>query len=120
MPSAYPSFEFRDFVIGQSIRLGDDGDKVDFGMKPAHKLNIERLQPIGHRRYEHIYGVNERHLRVPSWLDEVQTSMDAIIRDFLPVDAVFLLQIRVKPGFNVLDNGFPAVTKYICVRGDGE
>jgi hypothetical protein len=37
--------------------------------------------------------------------------MDAIVRDFLPVDAVFLLQIRVKPGFNVLDNGFPAVTK---------
>jgi hypothetical protein len=45
--------------------------------------------------------------------------MDAIIRDFLPVDAVFLLQIRVKPGFNVLYNGFPAVAKYICVRGGG-
>ncbi len=45
MSSAYPGFEFRDFIIGQSIRLGDDGYKVDFGVKPTHKLNIEGLQP---------------------------------------------------------------------------
>lgn len=65
---------------------------------------------------EHICRVNERHLRVSSWLDEVQTSMDAVIHNLLPVDAVFLLQIRIKPGFNVLDDGFPTVTKYIRVR----
>ena len=41
------------------------------------------------------------------WLDEVQASMDAIIHDLLPVDAVFLLQIRVKPSFDVLNDGFP-------------
>ena len=28
-----------------------------------------------------------------SWLNEVQTSMDAVIHDLLSVDAVFLLQI---------------------------
>jgi hypothetical protein len=48
---------------------------------------------------------------VTGWLDEVQARMDAIIHEFLPVDAVFLLQIRVKPGFNVLNNGFPAKTE---------
>jgi hypothetical protein len=40
----YPGFEFRDFVIRQSIRLGDDGNEVDFSMQPTHKLNIEGLQ----------------------------------------------------------------------------
>ena len=55
---------------------------------------------------------------MPSWLDEVQASMDAIIHNLLPVDAVFLLQIRVKPGFNVLDDGFPARAEYIRVRGE--
>jgi hypothetical protein len=45
---------------------------------------------------------------VTGWLYEVQASMDAIIHDLLPVDAVFLLQIRVKPGFDVLNDGFPA------------
>jgi hypothetical protein len=46
--------------------------------------------------------------RVTSRLDEVQAGMDAIIQDLLPVDAVFLFQVRVETGFNVLDNRFPA------------
>jgi len=46
---------------------------------------------------------------VAGWLDEVQAGMDAVVNDFSPVDAVFLLQIRVEPRFNVLDDGFPAV-----------
>jgi len=48
-----------------------------------------------------------KHSRVTSWLDEVQTSVDAIIRDLLSVDAVFLLQIRVESGFDVLNDGLP-------------
>jgi hypothetical protein len=42
--------------------------------------------------------------------------MDAIIHDLLPVDAVFLFQIRVETGFDVLDNRFPARMKYVRVR----
>ena len=45
MPSTYPGLEFRDFVVSQRICLGDDGDKVNFGMKPTHEFNIEGLQP---------------------------------------------------------------------------
>ena len=42
--------------------------------------------------------------------------MDAIVHDFLSVDAVFLFQIRVETGFNVLDNRFPARMEYVRVR----
>jgi hypothetical protein len=41
----YPGLEFCDFVISQRICLGDDGDKVNFGMKSTHKFDIEGLQP---------------------------------------------------------------------------
>jgi hypothetical protein len=54
---------------------------------------------------------------VTGWLDEVQASMDAVVGYFLPVDTVFLFEIRVKTRFNVLNNGFPARTEYIRVRG---
>ena len=52
--------------------------------------------------------------RVTSRLDEVQTSMDAIIHKFLPIDAVFLFEIRVKTGFNVLGDRFPARMKHVA------
>lgn len=54
--------------------------------------------------------------RMTSRLDEVQACMDAIVHDFLSVDAVFLFQIRVETGFNVLDNRFPARMEYVRVR----
>ena len=38
--------------------------------------------------------------------------MDAVIHNFLAVDSVFLLQIRVKPSFDVLNDGPPAVQTY--------
>ena len=49
--------------------------------------------------------------RVTRRLDEVQTGMDTIVHEFLPVDAVFLFKIRVETGFNVLDDWFPARMK---------
>jgi hypothetical protein len=50
-----------------------------------------------------------------SRLDEVQAGMNAIIHDLLPVDAVFLFQVRVETGFNVLGDRFPARMEYVCV-----
>jgi hypothetical protein len=44
-----------------------------------------------------------------SWLDEVQTSMDAVVDDFTPVDPVFLLEIRVKARLDVFNDRFPTV-----------
>ena len=48
------------------------------------------------------------HLRVASWLNKVQTSMDAVVHNLLSVDAVLLLQIRVESSLDILDDGFPA------------
>jgi hypothetical protein len=48
------------------------------------------------------------HLRVASWLNEIQTRVDAVIYNLLPVDAVFLLQIRVESSGNIFNNGIPA------------
>ena len=43
-------------------------------------------------------------------LDEVQTGVNAVVNDFLSVDAVLLLEIRVETRLNVLHDGLPAVT----------
>ena len=52
----------------------------------------------------------EIHSRVTGRLDEVQTGVNAVVNDFLPVDAVLLLEIRVETRLNVLHDGLPAVT----------
>ena len=82
MSLTYPGFEFRDFVISQSICLGNDGNEVDFGVQPTHKLNVEGLQAIWHFRYGCARCHNKNHSRMTRRLDEVQTGMDAIIHDF--------------------------------------
>ena len=33
--------------------------------------------------------------------------MDTVVDDFGPVDTVFLLQVRIKAGFDILDDGYP-------------
>lgn len=45
---AYPFLELGDFLISQSVCLGNDGNKVDFGVQSAHKLNIQLLEPKVH------------------------------------------------------------------------
>lgn len=51
-----------------------------------------------------------------SWLDEVQAGVHAIVHNLLPVDAVFLFQIRVEPSLDVLDDGFPARKESVLAR----
>ena len=46
MSSTHSGLEFCDFVIRQSICLGNDGNKVDFGVQPTHELNIEGFQAM--------------------------------------------------------------------------
>lgn len=43
---AYPLLEQSDLLIGHSIRLGNDRDKVDFGMKSSHEFDIDGFQTI--------------------------------------------------------------------------
>ena len=48
--------------------------------------------------------------RVTGGLDEVETGVDAVVNDFLAVDPVLLLQVRVETRLNVLNDGLPAGT----------
>ena len=41
-------------------------------------------------------------------LNEVETGVNAVVNDFLPVDPVLLLEIRVETRLNVLYDGLPA------------
>ena len=46
-------------------------------------------------------------------LDEVETSVNAVVDDLGPVDAVLLLEVAVEAGLDVLHDGFPAA---VCER----
>ena len=43
-----------------------------------------------------------------SRLNKVETGMDAVIHNFLPIHPVLLLKVRVETCLNVLDNRLPA------------
>lgn len=48
-------------------------------------------------------------LRVTGGLDKVDTGVNTVIDEFEPVDSVFLLEIRVESGINVVNDWFPAI-----------
>lgn len=41
---AYPGLEAGNLLVGESVRLGNDRDQVDLGVKSSHDLNVQRLQ----------------------------------------------------------------------------
>lgn len=43
------------------------------------------------------------------WLDEVQTCVDTVVNHLLPVHPVFLLEVRIKAGLDVLHDRLPAL-----------
>ena len=49
-------------------------------------------------------------------LDEVKTSMDAVVYNLQSVNTVLLLQVGVETGFNVLQDGSPAKMAYQARR----
>lgn len=59
---------------------------------------------------------DDNSLRVTSRLDKVDASVNTVIDEFEPVDSVFLLEIRVESGINILDNGFPAITSQLVAH----
>jgi len=53
----HPLLELGDFLISQSVRLGDYWDKVDFGVQSTHKFNIQLFEATA-RILEHGLGGN--------------------------------------------------------------
>jgi len=42
-PGTYPVLEGNDLLVCQSVRLGNDWDQIDFGVKSPHHFNIKWL-----------------------------------------------------------------------------
>ena len=87
----YALLEVGNFLVGECVSLGNDWDKVDFGMKSAHDLYIQRLE------------------RMAGWLHEVDTGMHAIVNNVHSVDLVLGVKIGIKSLLNVLDDWAPRV-----------
>lgn len=58
-------------------------------MEPAHDLDVKWLQ------------------RVASWLEEVDTSMDAVVNNVHAVDLVLSVEVSIESLLNVVDNWSP-------------
>ena len=81
--------ERQNFLVGQGIRLGDDGDQVDLGVKALHNLNIQRLEGV------------------TSGLDEEHTSVNAVVDNVHPVNLILRIKISVESLLNVVHNRAP-------------
>ena len=111
---SYPGFEICDLFVRQSISFGDDWDQVHFGVKLAHEFDINWLEAEETTDISHCAAVRTRtNLRVACGLDKVKAGMDAVINNLLPVDTVFLFEIRVEPRFDTFHYGLPALTKRV-------
>jgi hypothetical protein len=83
--------EVGNLFIGESIRLCDDWDEIDLGVKSTHDLNIQGLE------------------RVTSWLDEIDASMHAVINNVHPVHLILSVQVRIESLLDVLNDWPPRI-----------
>ena len=88
---SYTLLEVCNLLIGESVRLGNDWDEVDLGVKSTHDLDIQGLE------------------RVAGRLIEVDTSMHTIVNNVHPVHLVLCIEIRIKSLLDVFDNWPPRV-----------
>lgn len=87
--ATYSGLEAGNLLIGKSVRLGNDGDKVDLGVKSAHDLDVKGLEGVASR------------------LDEEDTSVNSVVNDVHAVDLVLGIEVGVEALLNVVGNGAP-------------
>ena len=87
----YTLLEGGNLLIGKRISLGNNRDEIDFGVKSAHDLDIQRLE------------------RVASRLNEVNAGVHAVVDNVHAVDLVLGVEVSIKSLLDVLDNGSPRV-----------
>ena len=87
--STYPLLKVGNFFISQSVRLRNDRNQVDLGVKAAHNLDVKRFQGMS------------------SWLDEEDTSVYAVIDNVHTVDLVLSFEVSIKTLLNVFNDGPP-------------
>lgn len=85
----YSGLEAGNLLIGKGVRLGNDRDQVDLGVKTSHDLNIQGLQ------------------RVASGLNEENASVNAVVDNVHAVDLVLGIQVGIISALDVVHNGAP-------------
>ena len=83
--------EERNLFIREGICLGNDRNEIDFGVKSAHDLDIERLE------------------RVTGGLYEVDTSMHTVVDDVHAIELVLRIEESIETLLNVLNDWSPRV-----------
>lgn len=94
--------ESGNLLIGQGVRLGNDGDEVDLGVKSLHDLDIQGLQGVASR------------------LDEEDAGMDPVVHNVHAIDLVLSIQVGIEALFNIVHNwapGFVVVDEIAEARG---
>lgn len=87
--STYSGLEVGNLLVGEGIRLGDDGDQVDLGVEAAHDLDVEGLEGV------------------TGGLDEEDTGVNSVVNNVHAVDLVLGIEVGVESLLNVVDDGSP-------------
>lgn len=85
----HSGLEVGDLLVRKSIRLGDDGNKVDLGVQSSHDLDIEGLEGVARG------------------LDEEDAGVDPVVDNVHPVDLVLGIEVGIEALLNVVHNGTP-------------
>lgn len=85
----YSGLEAGNLLIGEGVRLGNDGNQVHLGVKTAHDLNVKRLEGVA------------------SGLDEEDASVDSVVNNVHAVDLVLGIEVSVEALLNVVGDGAP-------------
>ena len=85
----YAGLKVSDFLICQGISFRNDRYQVNLGVQSSHDFNIQRLE------------------RVSSGLNEVNTSMDAVVNNVHTIDLIFSIKVSIKALFDIINNWAP-------------
>ena len=65
---AYALLEADNLLVGQGVRLGDDGNQVHLGVEAAHNLDIDLLEPVEVKDQRTIWNVGTIWLTSDQWV----------------------------------------------------
>ena len=94
-------FETLQFFFRERVRLGDDGDDVDFVVERFHEGDVQGLQSMAR------------------WRNEIEAAVDAVVADVASIQTGFVLEILFELFVDVSDDGLEAtvVIDGIAVTG---
>lgn len=75
-------------------------------MQSPHKLDVDGFETV--TQSAEVQAMIYDDLRVAGRLDEIEASMNAVIKKLRTVNPVLLLEESIETGFNIVDDGLPA------------